>query len=71
MLGFNLMISNVILEQIYSPFILDTANSFVPLLTALIYLLMGLEEVMPYTYISFGFFVPGRILILTGENSCK
>jgi hypothetical protein len=71
MLGFNLMITSVMLEQIYSLFILDIANSFGPLVTTLLYRLMHLEEVMAYTYLSFGFFVPGMILILSGNNASQ
>jgi hypothetical protein len=32
---------------------------------------MTLEIVPAYTYLSFGFFVPGMILILSGENALK
>lgn len=32
---------------------------------------MKLEVVPAYTYLSFGFFVPGMILILSGENADK
>ena len=71
MLGFNLMISNTILYEIYSPFILDIANSFGPLISALFYRFLMLDEVMAYTYLSFGFLVPGLILILSGDNASK
>ena len=66
MLGLNLMLSNIMLYEIYSPFILDIANAFGPLVTSLLFRMMDLELVGVYTYLSFGFFVPGMILILSG-----
>ncbi len=65
------MLSNIMLYEIYSSFILEIANSFVPLVTALLYRILSLELVPAYTYMSFGFFVPGMILILSGENASK
>lgn len=71
MLGFNIMLTNITLYEIYSFFILQISDQFVPLVTALLYYMMTLEIVPAYTYLSFGFFVPGMILILSGENSYK
>lgn len=70
MLGLNLMLSNILINQIFSQFILKIANSFLTPLTSMLYHVFNLElTTRGYTYLSFGFIVPGLILILSGQNA--
>lgn len=67
MLGFNLMITNIILSEIFSLFILDISNCFGPVCTIYFFKILGLEDITStFTMLSFGLYVPGMILLLSG-----
>jgi len=70
MLGINLMLSNILVNQIFSPFIIKMSSSFHTLLIALFLNMFDVELTYSgYTALSFGFIVPGLILILSGQNA--
>lgn len=70
MLGLNLMLSNIFITQIFSSYIIKISDSFLILITAVFFHLFNLELTRTgYTSLSFGFFVPGLILILSGQNA--
>ena len=71
MLGLSLMVSLVMINQMFSTFILDISNAFVPFLSSFFYQLLSIESVLGYTNLSFGFLIPGVILILSGDNALK
>lgn len=69
MLGFNLILGNILINQIFSQFIIRIANCFVIILTSAFIHLLDLElTTAGLTYLSFGFTVPGLLLIMTGKN---
>jgi hypothetical protein len=70
MLGVNLMLSNILLNQIFSGFIIKIASSFNILGIALFFNMFNVELTHSgYTAFSYGFIVPGLILILSGQNT--
>ena len=69
MMGFNLIIAHILITEIFSQFILKIASSFTVLLTALLFYLFGIEkDELRLTPLSFGFILPGLILIVIGRN---
>lgn len=69
MLGFNLMIGNILIKQIFSRVIIRISNCFTILIMAVLCHLLDIEAAdSALTALSFGFIIPGLIFIIVGEG---
>lgn len=69
MLGIGLMITNVLVNQIFSEIIRAMAGVFEPLVTSILYHMLDLEPVPSgLTCIGFSFIVPGQLMIVAGQG---
>lgn len=69
MLGFNLTISTILINQIFSKVIIKISNCFTILIMTVFMHGLDIEkEDSAMTTLSFGFIVPGLIFIITGES---
>jgi uncharacterized membrane protein YjjP (DUF1212 family) len=69
MLGFNLMISNILITQIFSKVIIKISNCFIILIMGVFMHLLDIELASSgLTSLSFGFIVPGLIMIMSGQH---
>jgi hypothetical protein len=72
MLGLNLIISNLLVDKIFSAFIRNVASCFEPIITVSIYHLTGIETLAPGTAtLGLAFMVPGMMLVVGGQNYLK
>lgn len=69
MLGLNLIIGNLLVDKIFSPFIRNVASCFEPVITVAIYHFFSIEVLAPGTAcLGLAFLVPGMMLIVGGQN---
>jgi hypothetical protein len=69
MLGLNLIISSLLVDEIFSKFIRNVASCFEPIITVSIYHLFAIEVIAPgTTCLGLAFIVPGMMLIVGGQN---
>jgi hypothetical protein len=72
MLGLNLIISNLLVDKIFSEFIRNVSSCFEPVITISIYHIFAIEVLTPgMTCLGLAFFVPGMMLIVGGQNYLK
>lgn len=70
MLGIGLMLSNILINQMFSESIRAMAGIFEPLVTSIIYHMLALEPVPSgLTCIGFSFMVPGQLMIVAGQST--
>ena len=69
MLGFNLMIGNILVNQIFSKVIIKISNCFIILIMGVFMHLLDIELANSgLTSLSFGLVVPGLIFIISGQH---